>query len=142
LMFRPVAYYFQTRTVAEWMIYRFLVSSFMVQVALLIYGASTVSARVVSIALHEEVHPGRPLYSWLRTPWFWALISLSTCLGVLLVWPSAVELWKTGHTSVHWSRFVVAISCFSSAALLLVFRGIDRVLDLVEERVQYLAKRT
>jgi hypothetical protein len=29
------------------------------------------------------------------------------------------------------------MGCFNAAALLCVFWGIDRVLDLVEERVQY-----
>ncbi len=39
------------------------------------------------------------------------------------------------------TRFVLAIRCFGSAALFAVIRGIDRVLDLVEERVQYLWNR-
>jgi hypothetical protein len=82
-----------------------------------------------------------PLTGWLRTSWFWAISAALVCGGGFLVWPSAVELWKTGHTYVHWSRFVVAVSGFGLAALLAVIRGIDRVLDLVEERVQYLWKR-
>jgi hypothetical protein len=60
---------------------------------------------------------------------------------LILVWPSAVELWKTGKTDIHWSRFVVAMGCFGSVALFCVIRGLDRVLDLVEERVQYLWKQ-
>jgi glycosyltransferase involved in cell wall biosynthesis len=142
LMVRPMFYYLQTRTVAEWMIYRFLVSSFAVQVALLLCGASAISARIVSIALHEEVNRGRTMFSaWLRTRWFWTSVASLVLAGAVLVSPSAVELWRTGHTYVHWSRFVVAISCFSSASLFVVIRGIDRVLDLVEERVQYLWKQ-
>jgi len=58
--------------------------------------------------------------------------------GVALVWPSALQLWKTGHTSVHWSRFVVAMGCFGVAALMSVIRGLDQILDLVETRVRHL----
>jgi glycosyltransferase involved in cell wall biosynthesis len=142
LMVQPLAYYLHTRTVAEWMIYRFLVSSFGVQVATLFWGAGIVSSRIVSIALHEEVHSRRPLFSAaLRSAWFWVGLAALVLGGSALVWPSIVELWRTGHTNVHWSRFVVAISCFGLAALFFVIRSLDRVLDLVEERVQYLWKR-
>jgi hypothetical protein len=98
---------------------------------------------MVAIALHEEVHDGPRLFStWSRTIWFWTAVAALICTGGLLVCPSAVELWRTGHTNVHWSRFVVAISCLSSAAVLGMVRGIDRVLDLVEERVKYLWKKS
>jgi len=48
-----------------------------------------------------------------------------------------VELWRTGGTYLHWSHFVVAMGCFNASALLGVIWGLDRVLDLVEARVQY-----
>jgi hypothetical protein len=57
---------------------------------------------------------------------------------LILVWPSALELWKTGRTAIHWSRFVVAMGCFGWVAQLCVIRGLDRLLDLVEARVQHL----
>ena len=142
LMFPPLIGYLRTRTVAEWMIYRFLVSSLGFQVALLLWGAAAVSARLVSIAIREEVHQRSPTYvQWLRTGWFWALEISLVSAGAVLIWPSAVELWRSGHTDVHWSRFVVAMGCFGSAALFGVFRGIDTLLDLVERRVLYLWKR-
>src|ERR1700694_671547 len=55
LMLRPFVFYLQTRTVADWMIYRFLVSALVAQVGLLLWAASTVSSRIVAIAIHEEV---------------------------------------------------------------------------------------
>jgi hypothetical protein len=141
LMLSPAHFYVQTGKVAEWMIYRFLVSSFAVQVALLLWAASSVSTRMLRIALHEEVRAGRPAYAaWLRTPIFWAVGLGLLAAGIFLVTPSAVELWRTGRTYVHWSRFVVALSAFSAAALIAVVRGIDHVLDLVEARVEYLRK--
>lgn len=140
MMIRPLLFYVQTHTVAEWMIYRFLVSALAAQTALLFYGASVISSRAVAIALHEEVRTDHKRIRWFRTRWFWTLVFSLVTAGAVLVWPSAVQLLRTGHTDVHWSRFVVAMSCFGSAALFLVVRGIDRLLDLVEERVQYLSK--
>jgi MFS family permease len=139
LMLRPLTTYVQTHTVAEWMIYRFLVSSLAAQVALLLLGAGMLSARIASIAIHEEVRDRRsPFSAWLRTGWFWSAAVSLAGVGLILVWPSAVELWKTGKTYVHWSRFVVAMGCFGSVALFCVIRGLDRLLDLVEARVQHL----
>jgi glycosyltransferase involved in cell wall biosynthesis len=142
LMLRPLVTYVQTHTVADWMIYRFLVSSLAAQVALLLLGAGMLIARLASIALHEEVRDHRtPFSAWLRTGWFWTLAALLTAAGLILVWPSVVQLSRTGHTDIHWSRFVVAMGCFGSVVTACVIRGVDGVLDLVEERVQQLWKR-
>lgn len=142
LMLRPLVTYVQTHTVADWMIYRFLVSSLAAQVALLLLGAGMLSARLASIALHEEVRDRRtPFSAWLRTRWFWSGTALLAGAGLILISPSALELSRTGHTNIHWSRFVVAMGCFASVATAAVIRGLDRVLDLVEERVQQLWKR-
>ncbi len=59
--------------------------------------------------------------------------------GGLLVWPSASQLLRTGHTDVHWSRFVVAMTFLGFSAALVVFWIIDRFLDLLRDRVDYLA---
>lgn len=139
LMFRPAWEYLAHRTVAEWMIYRFLVSSFAAQIALLLWGAATISSRVASIAIHQEIRQTPPPFSqWLRSAWFWFVLASLVLGAAVLIWPSAVELWRTGHTDVHWSRFVVALGCLSSAVLFAVVRGVDSVLDLVENRVRYL----
>jgi hypothetical protein len=124
------------------MIYRFLVSSLAAQVALFLLGAGMLSARLASIALHEEVRDRRtPFSAWLRTGWFWTLAVSLAGAGLILVWPSVLQLSRTGHTDIHWSRFVVAMGCFGSVATACVIRGLDRVLDLVEERVQQLWER-
>ena len=142
LMLRPLIWYVETRTVADWMIYRFLVSQLAVQVAVSLWGASVVSARIAAIAMHEEVRENRaPLSGWLRSRWFlWTAASLVVA-GSVMVWPSVVQLSRTGHTSVHWSRFVVAMGCFGVAVLMSVIRGLYQILDVVEERVLHLRKR-
>jgi glycosyltransferase involved in cell wall biosynthesis len=141
LMITPVVHYLATRTVAEWMIYRFLVSTLFAQVSLLLWGASGVTSRIVGVAIQREVRntPGF-FYGWVRTPWFWVVTGLLTGAGAALVYPAAHQLWQTGHTNVHWSRFVVATTCFGFVATLGIFLAIDHLLDLVDARVRYLTE--
>ena len=139
LMISPVIHYLTTRTVAEWMIYRFLVSTLFAQLSLLLWGATGVTSRIVGVAIQQEIHSATGFfYGWIRTPWSWAVTGLLTVAGALLVYPAAVQLWQTGHTTVHWSRFVVATTCFGFAGTLGVFLAIDHLLDLVDGRVRYL----
>jgi hypothetical protein len=136
LMFSPLIAYVHTHTVAEWMIYRFLVSSLAGQVAELLLGAGIITARITSIALQDEARNKRTL--WIRTRWLWILVTTLVAASGVLVWPSAVQLWRTGHTDVHWSRFVVAMGFSFSAEMLVVIWAIDSALDFVETRVNYL----
>ena len=138
LMVSPLAHYLAQRRVEEWMIYRFLVSSLAAQVALLLFAASVIHTRIAAIAMYQEVHSSRgALGNGLRSVWFWPVVAILVCFGGALVWPSALELWRTGGTHLHWSHFVVAMGCFNASAVLCVIWGIDRVLDLVEARVRY-----
>jgi glycosyltransferase involved in cell wall biosynthesis len=138
LMLSPLAHYLTQHRVEEWMIYRFLVSSLAAQLALLLFGASVIQTRIAAIAMYKEVHSSRgALGKGLRSVWFWPIVAALVCCGGALVWPSALELWRTGRTYLHWSHFVVAMGCFNASALLCVIWGIDRVLDLVEARVLY-----
>jgi hypothetical protein len=107
----------------------------------LLWGASGVTSKIVSVAINQEIwSPSSFFYGWIRTFWFWGVTALLTVAGILLVWPSVQQLWLTGHTTTHWSRFVVAINCFSFAAILSLLRVIDWLLDLVDVRVRYLTK--
>ena len=50
---------------------------------------------------------------------------------------SFLQLLETGSTYEHWSRYVVMTFCFSTAIILMLTRGLDRVLHLFRERVRY-----
>jgi glycosyltransferase involved in cell wall biosynthesis len=141
LMIAPISHYLATRTLAEWMIYRFLVSTLFAQVSLLLWGASGITSRIVRVAIQQEIRTASSFfYTWIRTPWFWVVTGLLTAAGMVLVYPAAYQLWQTGHTTVHWSRFVVAMTCFGFVATLGVLLVIDYLLDLVDGRVRYLMK--
>jgi hypothetical protein len=141
LMLHPLVYYFQTRTVAEWMIYRFLVSSLGGTTACLCFCASFLTGRITQIALRDEVscQDGTWVARFFRNRWFWLLPVGLALFGGALVLASFVQLLTTGATYEHWSRYVVMSFCFSTAIILGVTRAVDVVLGLVSERVEYLA---
>ncbi len=140
LMWSPFLYYLRNRSVAEWMIYRFLVSDLSGMTACLCLCASYLTGRMTSIALADESGNLRSrLTGWLfQTRWFWA-VPIGFCLaGGSLVLTSLLERLTTGMTYEHWSRYVVMSFCFAVAIILSVTRVIDYVLNLVGSRLEYL----
>jgi len=140
LMIRPILYYIETRTVAEWMIYRFLVSDLFGISACLLFSASYLTDRMASIALTGEVvnRDRKWMSRFFRSRWFWVWPLALTVIGGLLVLASVLRWLSTGATYEHWSRYVVMTFCLSAAVILSVTRGIEYVLSLVAERVRYM----
>jgi glycosyltransferase involved in cell wall biosynthesis len=144
LMWSPILYYFRYRSVAEWMIYRFLVSDLSGMTACLCLCASYLTGRMTSIALADESDSSRGRVSaWLfQARWFW-MVPIAFCLaGGSLVLTSLLERLTTGMTYEHWSRYVVMSFCFAVAIILSVTRIIDYVLNLVGSRLEYLKMPT
>jgi glycosyltransferase involved in cell wall biosynthesis len=139
LMLTPIVYYVQNHSVAEWMIYRFLVSALIGTSSCLTLCASYLTDRMVSISLAEEIS-GRKLRGLFHGRVFWLLPAAFLAVGGGLVLPSLLQRFTTGATYEHWSRYVVMSFCFSVALILAVTRGIDAVLDQVSERVAYVRR--
>lgn len=139
LMLQPSFYYLQHHRVAEWMIYRFLVSSLAGTGACLSLCASYLSGRIVKIALASEAaDPDHSFASrFFRGPWFWAVPGVFFLSGFALVSGSLFELLVTGETYEHWSRFIVMTFLLSTGMILIMTRGLDYVLVLVEQRARY-----
>jgi len=140
LMGSPILYYFRNRAVAEWMIYRFLVSELAGITACLCLCASYLTGRMTSIALTDEAGPLKSrLSSWLfQARWFWAMPIAFYLVGGLLVVSSLFDRLTTGLTYEHWSRYVVMSFCFAVAMILSVTRITDYVMNLVGGRLNYL----
>jgi glycosyltransferase involved in cell wall biosynthesis len=145
LMFNPTLYYLAHHSVAEWMIYRFVVSHLAGICACLLFSASYVTARIVGITLQNGA--GRRsltavAQATLQSRYFWLLPLLLMISGGLLVLPSLVQLARTGATYEHWSRFIAMSFLFSVAIILLTTRACDYILDLLEDRLEFLRART
>jgi glycosyltransferase involved in cell wall biosynthesis len=144
MMWSPILYYLRNRSVAEWMIYRFLISDLLGITACLCFCASYLTGRMTSIALTEESGSLRSrLTRWFfQTRWFWSVPIGLSLVGASLVISSLLERLTTGMTYEHWSKYVVMSFCFASAIVLSVTRVIDYVLNLVGDRLEYLRMRT
>ena len=143
MMIFPTVHYVQTRSVAEWMIYRFIVSDILGLVSVMLFCAAHLSRKMVWISLKGSA--GRmtadhlPLLERLvfgRLFWVWPLALFG--LAAYLVESSFVEFVRTGHVFEHWSRFVVMSFFFMSACALIITRLVDTVLGLLESHLSYL----
>jgi len=140
LMTGPTIYYLQHRAVAEWMIYRFVVSHMMATAGALLMSIGFLSTRMVGIALSGEAFERREaghrrlLYG---LP-FWGSIAVLSGVAALLVARGFVQLATTGNVYEHWSRFIVMSGCLQLVIMLVVTRIADHVLTLVRDRLAYL----
>jgi hypothetical protein len=143
MMVLPTLHYIRTRTVAEWMIYRFIVSEILGLVSVMLFCAAHLSRKMVWISLRA----GAPLTPAQRPAFleglvfgrlFWAWPPVLFGLAAYLVVSSFVEFVRTGHVFEHWSRFVVMSFFFVSACALIITRLVDTVLGLLESHLSYL----
>jgi glycosyltransferase involved in cell wall biosynthesis len=144
LMLQPTFYYLTNHAVAEWMIYRFIVSNLAGVAALLLFSASYVTARIVAMTL-QNASPRRSAMSitqsFLHSRSFWTVPVLLMLAGGLLVLPSFFQLVRTGATYEHWSRFIAMSFLFSAAIVLLTTRACDYILNLLEDRLGFMRRR-
>jgi glycosyltransferase involved in cell wall biosynthesis len=140
IMWSPILYYLRNHSVAEWMIYRFLVSELIGITSCLCLSASYLTGRISSIALSQESGRGGRRWSarLFQAKLFWAIPTVFCLVGGSLVLASALQLLETGATFEHWSRYVVMSFCFLVAIILSVTRLTDYVLNLVSSRLDYL----
>ncbi|MGD1097256.1 MAG: glycosyltransferase family 2 protein [Bryobacteraceae bacterium] len=142
LMIRPILYYLNTRTVAEWMIYRFVVSNLLGTASALLLCMGHLSSRMVLLSLIGP-RPKRlyrnSLAVLIESRAFWLIPAVLVLAGGALVYPSFRQLVTTGATFEHWSRFIVMSFLVGLAIILVVTRGVSFVLQLLEDRLIYLA---
>jgi glycosyltransferase involved in cell wall biosynthesis len=142
LMIRPIFYYLDTRTVAEWMIYRFVVSNLLGTASALLFCMGYLSSRMVLMTLigpRPKKLARSSVALLIESRAFWLIPAVLIAAGGVLVYPSFRQLVTTGATYEHWSRFVVMSFLVGLAILLVVTRGVSFVLQLLEDRLMYLA---
>jgi len=142
LMVGPTLYYLRNRSVAEWMIYRFVVSHLLGTAGVLFFSMASILAKVVRLTLSGA----GAVYShlersarWMEGPALWVVLVLLLTAGGALVYPSYRELITTGVTYEHWSRFIVMSFLVTSAIILGITRVISFILTLVGDRLAYLS---
>ena len=144
LMVKPTLYYLANRSVAEWMIYRFVVSHLAGMAGCLLFSVSYMASRMIEMTLFSNLQR-RPVTAFVKraldSRYFWLAPVLLMFAGGLLVLPSFFELVRTGATYEHWSRFIAMSFLFSLAIILLCTRVSDHILNLLGDRLNYLRTR-
>jgi len=143
LMFAPVAYYWQTRTVQEWMLYRFILGHLAAMAAFLIFSAAYLARRIVQIVIEKRSAwpPTDGLDKIIKSPAFWIAPLLLVLAGTALVGSNLVAHAR-GHAAYeHWSRFITMSFFFLVAVILIITRGLAYFLDLVAVQLEHLKLR-
>lgn len=141
LMAGPAIHYVQTRTVAEWMIYRFVVSQLLGLAAAACFCMGYLARRIVRLTLTSGGAPRSSfdrVSAWIEGRYFWIAPCMLLLVGAVLVYPSYRQLVTTGATYEHWSRFIVMSFLVGAAILLVITRLLSFILDLLSERIAYI----
>ncbi len=141
LMLNPVFYYFRNGAVAEWMIYRFVVSQLLGAIGVNLFCMAHMARRVVCMTLAGS-QPSRSFFdsfsAWIESRFFWPVPALLLAVGGALVYRSCQELIHTGATFEHWSRFIVMAFFVETAVVLIMTRALGLVLKLLDGRRSYI----
>ncbi len=140
LMIHPVLHYLRAQLVAEWMIYRFIVSHLLASSGFLALSAAHITRKVVGFAVLPE-RVDRPVHvavsRFFSGAWFWFALLASTSIGIVLIIPSLSELARTGATYGHWSRFIAMSFFISTAITLVIARVMDHSVNLISASLDY-----
>jgi len=141
LMGTPVVHYLTTRTVDEWMLYRFILGHLAATTTCLMFSVAMVSRRVVQITIGAEYSLLGPK-GWLDRaflgPYFWLVPGLLIVCGIALIAPSIATKAAGKGIYEHWSRFITTSFFLLVAIILISARLLTYFLHLVSEQLSYL----
>jgi glycosyltransferase involved in cell wall biosynthesis len=134
----PLEFYFQNRRLEEWMIYRILLSGFLVTCSVSLLAAAAFADRLLFLVQQKR---SRSFMSQVRGRLFAprALLTfaiLSTIVAIVLVWPGLVEYVATRQVTLHWSRVVAAVFLLQVATTALIHLVLERVVALWRQQLR------
>jgi hypothetical protein len=142
LMLEPTLYYLQHRSVAEWMIYRFVVAQLLGAAAVTLLCTALLARRIVRLTLSGS-EPTKSSFdsvaAWMEGRFFWPVPLLLLAVGGALVYRSYLQMVETGATYEHWSRFIVMAFFVETALLLIITRAVGFILNLLADRLSYMS---
>jgi hypothetical protein len=139
-MIYPIVYYAANRSLLEWMIYRFVVSNLLGTTGVLLLCSSYLSRRIVGMTLRQSRESlfFRLARGFFTSALFWITVFALLAVGAGLVAPAFIELLGTRHIFEHWSRFVAMSFFVQVAAILMVTRIFDYILELIASQLEFL----
>jgi glycosyltransferase involved in cell wall biosynthesis len=141
LMATPVMHYWKTRTVDEWMLYRFILGHLAGISAFLMFAVALLCRRVVQMTIGAQTgsHASK---DWINraflSRFYWVLpVSCIACGGAL----AGANLFAhvaSGAAYEHWSRFIAMSFFFLLAIIFICARVVAYLLELVSDQLAYL----
>ena len=143
LMVQPIGFYFSNHKVAEWMIYRFIVSETFAVTAMILLSSSFVLHNTVWLSLSNSIEKEKIsgiVVTFFKSTFSTILALVLLITGLVLIWNSVNSRLTTGHTHEHWSRYI-AFSFFSiTGFIILITKWINWVFSLLKDKVNYIQK--
>jgi len=135
----PLEFYGRNWRLEEWMIYRVLLCAFLGTCSFVFTGAAALSEQMLAL-----FYPGRrrtfagQLTEAFFSPRVLSVFAIAAAIGsVALVWPGLIDYLSTGHTTLHWSRAIVAASLLQLAVLAIVLVVLQQVVGLWREQIEF-----
>jgi glycosyltransferase involved in cell wall biosynthesis len=140
LMIYPTIHYLTSGKVAEWMIYRFVVSNLLGTSACLLFCTGYFCGKIVDMILFPQSDKvsGGLVGALIASSFFWVVPLSLFFVGGIFVLPSLKELITHGATYEHWSRFIAMAFLYATAIVLTGARMIDYFLNMVMRRLKYI----
>ena len=141
----PAEYYFQHRSLEEWMIYRFVVCQLVGSFGIMLLLASALTNRMAYLSSRREesvgfwssvvasLFTGKPLA---------VIVGLFTLLGIGFLWPGIVEFVSTGTITLHWSRLIAGAFIMFTVMQTLIFSVLMKVVSIWSFEQSVLKKNT
>jgi glycosyltransferase involved in cell wall biosynthesis len=110
LAMSPLEYYWQNRSIQEWMIYRFVACFLLGSAGFLLLCAAVLAQRMA--ALGPRRREGDSFWTSLACrcfdgPVLAGFLAVSLAASVGLLWPAIAEYLTTARVTLHWSRVMV-----------------------------------
>ncbi len=128
----PVEFYLRHARLEEWMIYRVLLCTFLASSSLVFLSGSVIAEKILSLVhpRHTRQFVDAALEYLLAPKHLVIAAGAFFVMSIVLVWPGLIEYLRTSHTSLHWSRAIVAVFLLQLALVSLVSAVIQCIVDL------------
>ena len=135
----PVEFYWSNRRLEEWMIYRLLLCGLLFISAFSLIAASVLSERILSLVYHrsQQSFLSSLLSKLLERSHVAVAAAFAVIAAVVLVWPGFVELARTGHVTIHWSRPIAAVFLLEFALFAFIYVILQKIVELWQSQLSH-----
>lgn len=139
----PLEFYVRNQRLEEWMIYRVLLCTFLGTCAFVFTGAGALAEQILALVYRRRLRTfAGQLTDILFSQRVLSVLAVVAAVGsVALVWPGLKDYLGTGHTTLHWSRAIVAANLLQLAVLAVVLVVLQRVVSLWREQLEFASQR-